>query len=164
MSTLPEPWLRGPLTGIHPLLAPVFYAFQHAREDLRQATEGLDPARLWERPHGLTPVGFHLRHIAGSVDRLTTYLQGLPLTAAQLSELDQESQPGADRGELLDTVDRAFTRAEQVFRAIDPATLPDARTVGRRHLPTTVIGLLTHIAEHTLRHVGEVVVTAKLLK
>jgi uncharacterized damage-inducible protein DinB len=157
-----EAWLRGPIPGVSPLLAPVLASFQQAREDLARHTEGLTTAQLWAIPAaGGGSVGFNLRHIAGSVDRLTTYLQGGELTAAQMAALQTEKDPGASREELLESVDRAFRHAEAVVRAIDPTTLSDPRTVGRKRLPTTVIGLLTHIAEHTQRHVGESIVTAR---
>jgi hypothetical protein len=155
--------MRGPIEGVHPLLAPVLYSFQMAREDLEKYTAGLPPARIWATPHGLASVGFHMVHIAGSTNRLITYLQGKDLSAAQLDAMAAEASPGElSREKLLATLYRAFSDAEAVIRAMDPATLGDARTVGRKRLPTTVIGLLTHIAEHTQRHVGQAIVTAKL--
>ena len=93
-----------------------------------------------------------------------TYLQGRQLTDAQLAALDREHEPGASREELLDEVAAAFERAEAIVRAVDPATLRDQREVGRKRLPTTVIGLLTHIAEHTQRHVGQAISAAKLAR
>ena len=161
MSTLPEPWLRGPV-GVHPLTAPILYAFQQTREDLAQYTEALTSEQIWATPYALGSVGYHLRHIAGSTDRLTTYLQGKQLTESQLRALAAEAEPGATREELLTQLDAALQRAEMVVRALDPATLADAREVGRKRLPTTVIGLLTHIAEHTQRHVGQAISAAKL--
>ena len=160
---LPEPWMRGPIEGVHPLLAPVLYSFQMAREDLEKYTAGLPPARIWATPHGLASVGFHLVHIAGSANRLMTYLQGKELTTGQLDAMAAENSPGEPSCEqLLAALNRAFGDAEAVIRTTDPATLGDARTVGRKRLPTTVIGLLMHIAEHTQRHVGQAIVTAKL--
>jgi len=162
-GTLPEPWLRGPIEGVHPLTAPILYAFQQAREDLARSTAGLTTDQIWATPHGFGSVGFHLRHIAGSTERLMTYLQGRALGEEQLAALGAEHEPaGAGRDELLALVDRAFRDAEAVVRAIDPAALAEARTVGRKQLPTTVIGLLTHIAEHTGRHVGQAISAAKL--
>ena len=149
---------------MHPLTAPILYAFEQAREDLAAYTEGLTPAQIWATPHGFGPVGFHLRHIAGSTGRLMTYLEGRPLNQEQLAALAMEKEPGAGRDELLALVNRAFREAETVVRAIDPATLAEPRTVGRRQLPTTVIGLLTHIAEHTQRHVGQAIGAAKLAR
>jgi len=163
MGELPEPWMRGPIEGVHPLLAPVLYSFQMAREDLAKFTAGLPGASIWATPYGLTSVGFHLRHIAGSTDRLVTYLQGRELTAAQLDALAAEGSAGElSREELLEAVNVAFRDAEAVIRAIDPATLCEGRTVGRKRLPTTVIGLLTHITEHTQRHVGQAIAAARL--
>ena len=156
-----EPWMRGPIRGVDPLLAPVLYSFQQAREDLARWTHGLTQEQLWAAPHGFGSVGFHLRHIAGSAGRLMAYVQGEQLTAEQLAFLKSEHDPGATREELLDAIDRAFQQAEAVVRALDPSKLCEARTVGRKKLPATVIGLLTHIAEHTQRHVGQAISAAK---
>jgi hypothetical protein len=164
MAELPEPWMRGPIEGVHPFLAPVLYSFQMAREDLEKWTVGLSSGSIWATPRGLTSVGFHILHIAGSTGRLMTYLQGRELTAAQLNALAAEQLPAMlAREELLAALNSAFDDAEGVIRAIDPATLADPRTVGRKRLPTTVIGLLTHIAEHTQRHVGQAIAAAKLV-
>ena len=162
LPELPEPWLRGPLPDVHPVLAPALYSFQQTREDLARHTEGLTAAQVWARPHGLAPLGFHLRHIAGSVDRLTTYLEGCDLDDQRMAALAAEMLPGASLGELLAELDRSLGHAEQVIRSIDPATLAEPRAVGRKRLPTTVVGLLTHIAEHTQRHLGQAVSAAKL--
>jgi uncharacterized damage-inducible protein DinB len=161
MAELPEPWLRGPIAGLSPLASPVLYAFRQAREDLARHTKGLSTEQIWARPHGAGSVGFHIRHIAGSVERLMTYVEGRQLSADQLAAMDREMEAGASRDELLATLDESFHRAEQTVRAIDPAALVEPRAVGRKQLPTTVIGLLTHIAEHTQRHVGEAIVTAR---
>src|ERR1700733_15614715 len=127
MAAEPEPWLRGPLEGVHPLVAPTLHAFVQAREDLAQWTAGLTAAEIWLHPHGLAPVGFHLRHIAGSVDRLTTYLLGEQLTPEQLAAIHHEMDSGPGRSgllnELLDEVNEALHKSEQVIRALDPATL-----------------------------------------
>ncbi len=165
MAPLPEPWMRGPIAGVNPLTAPILYTFQQAREDLARHTVGLSTEQLWERPFGLGPAGFHILHIAGSVGRLMTYLQGGQLSAGQLAGLEAEKSPAPlTRGELLEQLERAFGEAERVVRAIDPATLADPREIGRKRLPSTVIGLLTHIAEHTQRHVGQAISAAKLAR
>ena len=159
---LPEPWLRGPIPGVHPLIAPVLYAFQQAREDLANFTEGLTPEQLWASPHGFGSAGFHIVHIAGSTERLMSYLQQRELTAEQMRALHDEGRPlGIGREDVLAILDRALAEAEAAVRAIDPATLEEARGVGRKQLPTTVIGLLTHIAEHTQRHVGQAISVCK---
>jgi hypothetical protein len=162
---LPEPWMRGPIEGVDPLCAPILFAFQQAREDLARYTEGLTPAQLWARPYGFGSVGFHLLHIAGSTDRLTTYLMGRALSGAQLEVLAGEPAVGGiGRDELLAAMDRSFRAAEEVVRRLDAAVLREPRTVGRKQLPTTAIGLLTHIAEHTQRHVGQAISAAKLAR
>jgi hypothetical protein len=133
---------------VDPLTAPVLYAFIQAREELGRLTE--EQVRSPE-------VAFHLRHLARSTDRLIGYLQG------RMPEVLGDGEPGASREELLRDIDLAFQRAEEVVRGIDPATLREARWVGRKRLPTTVIGLLTHIAEHTQRHLGQAITAAKRL-
>jgi hypothetical protein len=160
----PEPWLRGPIANVSPLIAPVLYAFQQAREDLANHTEGLTDEQVWARPFGLAPLGFQLRHIGGSVDRLTTYLLGKELDETQLAALREEMGPGESREQLLARVYEALAHAESRIRSIDPATLAEPRVVGRKRLPTTVIGLLVHIAEHTQRHVGQAISAAKLAR
>jgi hypothetical protein len=163
MAELPEPWMRGPVAGVHPLLAPVLFSFQHAREDLARYTAGTTPEQLWARPFDLGSAGFHILHLSGSVERLITYLQGRQLSQGQLAALEAEkSPPPLNRDQLLAAMDRTFSEAERVVRAIDPTTLTEPREVGRQRLPTTVIGLLTHIAEHTQRHVGQAISAAKL--
>jgi uncharacterized damage-inducible protein DinB len=143
-----EAWLRGPIAGVDALTAPVLFAFMQAREDLGRLTEG---------QAGAAEVAFHLRHIARSTDRLIGYLEG------RMPETLGDGEAGASREELLAEIDAAFQRAEAVVRSIDPATLREARWVGRKRLPTTVIGLLTHIAEHTQRHVGQAITAAKAI-
>lgn len=147
---------------MNPLITPVLYAFQQAREDLAQCTHALTTEQLWAAPHGFASVGFHIRHIAGSTERLTTYLEARELTPTQLLALEAESQPGtATRDELLILLDASLRYAESVVRGIDPAALTEPRYVGRKKMPSTVIGLLTHIAEHTQRHVGQAITTAR---
>jgi hypothetical protein len=163
-KTLPEPWLRGSMMDVSAWIAPTLYAFEQAREDLAEHTEGLTVAQIWARPFGLAPAGFHLRHIAGSVDRLTTYLLGNQLDAAQMAALREEMAPGASREELLDGVQIAFAVASERIRSLDPEALTEPRAVGRKRLPTTVVGLVVHLAEHTQRHVGQAISAAKLVR
>lgn len=165
MANLPEPWIRGPIAGVSPLVAPVLYTFVHAREDLARYTAGLTREQLWATPFGFGSVGFHILHIAGSTSRLMTYLQGRQLSPDELAALEAETSPARrTREELLDALERSFAAAEHVVRTIDPTTLAEPRAVGRRRLPTTVTGLLTHIAEHTQRHVGQAISAAKLAR
>jgi hypothetical protein len=163
-TLMEEPWLRGPIPGLDPKISPILYAFTQAREDLARYTDGLTQDQLWASPYNLASVGFHIRHIAGSTGRLMTYVTGSQLTEAQIAALKAESTPGATRGELLAAIDAAFIQAGQIVGSLDPARLSEPREVGRKRLPTTVIGLLTHIAEHTQRHVGQAITTAKLVR
>lgn len=163
----PEPWLRGALKDTNPFIAPVLYSFQQAAEDLAKFTAGLTNDQTWARPAGLAPVGFQIRHIAGSIDRLITYALGGSLNEAQLEALKHELDPGDPRDpldSLLSALHRSLQDAEAAIRGIDPGTFADARQVGRKALPTTVIGLLIHISEHTQRHVGQAIVTAKIVR
>jgi len=158
---LPEAWLRGPISGVDALLAPLLHSLQMAREDLAQWTEGLTTGQIWATPHGFGSVGFHLRHIAGSTDRLMTYVQGQQLSETQMAALRTEKDPGASRETLLAVLNAAFENAEAVVRSLSPAQLAEPRAVGRRQLPTTIIGLLFHIAEHTQRHTGQAISAAR---
>jgi len=156
--------MRGPIPGVETLLAPLLYSFQTAREDLAKWTEGLTSGQIWVTPHGFGSVGFHLRHIAGSTDRLMTYVEGKQLSEAQLAVMNAEKEPGATREMLLAGLSAAFENAEAAVRSLNPAQLAEPRAVGRKQLPTTVIGLLFHIAEHTQRHVGQAISAAKWAK
>lgn len=160
----PEPWLRGPLENTNSFIAPILYSFQQALEDLGAFTGDLTDDETWASPFGLASVGFQLRHIAGSVDRLLTYALGGSLSGAQLNALSQEKNPGASLPDLLSDLRNTLDRAAAAIRQIDPASLAEPRKVGRKELPTTAIGLLVHIAEHTQRHVGQAIVTAKVVR
>ncbi len=162
--TSPEPWLRGPIDGIIPLVMPVFFSFALVREDLQRHASGLSDEQVWRRLPGAPSLGFHLKHIAGSVDRLTTYLFGGELRPDQLDFLRNEQVPGAGLDELLEMVEKALKWSEQKLQTLDPQSSFEPRSVGRRRLPTSVIGLLVHLAEHTQRHLGQAVTTANLVR
>ncbi len=159
----PEPWLRGPVPGVPPTFQPVAHALQHASEDVHAALAGFPDAALWARPVGVASVGFHLRHIAGVLDRMATYARAEPLSPAQVAFLAAEAAPGSESTRsLVDALDVAITRFTDVLRATPEASATDVRTVGRQRLPSTVLGLLVHAAEHTQRHVGQLIVTARV--
>jgi hypothetical protein len=160
----PEPWLRGNITGINPVIAQVLYSFQHALEDLEYFTHDLTDEQMWFESEGLAPVGFHIRHIAGSIDRLLTYSRGDQLSATQMAELKSETQAGATRSQMITEFRTRIGEFESQIRRIDPETFSDPRKVGRKELPTTVAGLLVHAAEHTQRHVGQAIIMAKLAR
>lgn len=151
------------MEGVPPFVMPVFFSFAQVREDLAKHAADLTDEQAW-RPVGRNSVGFHLRHIAGSVDRLTTYLAGSQLSASQLEYLKREHDPDLTLQELLDTLERALASSENVLSQLSPATMFDTRIVGRRALPTTVLGLTVHLAEHTQRHLGQLIVLAQIVR
>jgi hypothetical protein len=167
VTTTPEYWLRGPVEGIPPVLMPVAHALLQAREDLRQAAEPLSTLDLWARPGGAASVGFHLRHISGSLDRLFTYAQGRSVRDEQLIAMRREGNPcspPATAEELLALVDLAIDDAVRSLKVVPEHELLASRLVGRSRLPSNVIGLLFHAAEHTQRHTGQVIATSKIIR
>lgn len=149
---------------MHPVVAQVVYSFQQALEDLEHFAGALTPEELWRSPGGVGSVGFHIKHAAGSVSRLMTYVQGGELSPEQFTVLANEKVPeGSSAQALLADLSVQLERAEDILRSLDPATFHEARGVGRKRLPTTVGGLIVHVAEHTQRHVGQAIVIAKLV-
>jgi uncharacterized damage-inducible protein DinB len=162
----PEVWLRGPVPGIPALLQPVAHGLLQCREELMATITGLTPQQIWERPNGAASIGFHARHAAGSLDRLFTYARGERLSSAQHEALAAEANPDLTpnaAATLVADFDAAVERALEQLRTTSDKSLLDARGVGRAQLPSTVLGLLFHAAEHTQRHVGQLVTTLKLL-
>lgn len=162
----PEVWLRGPIAGVPALLQPVAHSLLQCREELRACVDGLTPEQIWARPAAAATIGFHARHAAGSLDRLFTYARGESLSRAQAAALTAEADPDlrpAAGAALIAAFDEAVDRALEQLRTTDEASLTSARGVGRAQLPSTVVGLLFHAAEHAQRHVGQLVTTAKLL-
>jgi DinB family protein len=161
-----EVWLRGPVPDVPALLQPVAHSLLQCREELRARIEGLTPEEIWARPSGAASIGFHARHAAGSLDRLFTYARGERLSEAQLATLAAEADPdlGPNTGAtLIDSFDETVEYALEQLRTTPETTLLDARGVGRAQLPSTVVGLLFHAAEHAQRHIGQLVTTAKVL-
>jgi hypothetical protein len=163
----PEPWLRGAVPGVPPLLQPVAHALIQALEDVRRVVTPLRADVLWAKPGGAASVGFHVRHAAGSLDRLFTYARGENLSASQLVDLKRETAPGeqgtASAAELLAAFESQVERALTQLRETREEVLTERREVGRAKLPSTVLGLLFHGAEHTQRHVGQIITTAKIV-
>jgi uncharacterized damage-inducible protein DinB len=162
----PEVWLRGPLPAFPSLLQPVAHSLLQCREELTSSVTGLTPDEVWARPSGAASIGFHARHAAGSLDRLLTYARGERLSPDQQAALAAEGHPDATSGidlRLVSAFDKAVEQALEQLKTTSETTLLEARGVGRHQLPSTVIGLLFHAAEHTQRHVGQLVTTAKIL-
>jgi len=159
-----EAWMRGPLEGYADELQPVAHALVQAREDVERLLADAGDDVLHRAPGRAAPAAFHVRHMAGSLDRLLTYARGEMLSDVQMATLRGESQPDSAgvqelRALALDAIDRAL---EQV-RTTDPSTLSERRGVGRKQLPSTVRGLLFHAAEHTTRHIGQLSTTLRAL-
>jgi uncharacterized damage-inducible protein DinB len=166
-TPLPEAWLRGPIAGIPGLLQPAAHAFVLAREDVAAATTGLTPDQIWQRPNGITPIGFHLAHLAGATRRLLSYAKGVSLTEAQKAFLLYErdvmnTRPALDKltHDWHAAVDDAMVQLAETAEE----TLTDPRAVGGAGLPTTVIGAIFHAAEHAARHTGQIVTTSRLVR
>ena len=161
----PEVWLRGPVLGIPAYLQPVAHGLLQCREEVRRALSALTPEQIWRSRDDAATIGYHVRHAIGSLDRLFTYARGEPLSAAQLGVLASEgdANAGARTGaELVLAFHEAIEQALVQLGATRESTLLEPRDVGRAKLPSTVIGLLFHAAEHTQRHVGQMVTTARL--
>ncbi len=159
-----EPWLRGTYTDVPAVGRAVLHALDLALDDLTKWTSGLADEEVHSQPLGLTSVAFHLRHIARSTDRILTYAEGGQLSAEQLTSLKAEQSGGENLAELLAEVEASFSNAAERVRVLATADFDTFRGVGRKQLPTSIGGALIHVADHTQRHVGQVVTTAKVLK
>jgi uncharacterized damage-inducible protein DinB len=165
--SLPEVWLRGPIAGFPPELMPVAHSLLQVLEEVDTVIRPLSFEELWATPGGAASVGFHLKHLAGSLDRLLTYARGVSLSDAQRSALDWEERPGSPNDQpaiLLRAARDGIERALQQVRTTPVETLDQPRSVGRAGLPSTVRGLLFHAAEHAQRHAGQIVTTAKTVR
>ncbi|HEY3162635.1 MAG TPA: DinB family protein [Vicinamibacterales bacterium] len=165
-TTQPEVWMRGPIEGVDPMLMPVAHALIQVREDLGELVSNIPAGHVWQRPGGAASIGFHVRHLGGALDRLFTYARGEQLSDGQKAMLRAEAEPGVPPARLAEIV--AETQA-QIDRALEQLGrtsrdhLLDARGVGRAQLPSNVLGLLFHAAEHSTRHSGQLITTAKIL-
>jgi uncharacterized damage-inducible protein DinB len=162
-SDLPEPWLRGTLAEVPAVQRAVLHALELAREDLERWCDGLSDEELHARPEGIAPVAFHLRHIARSIDRLLSYAENRQLSAEQVSVMKAEMDPKGSRNELMAELVVAIAKSGKRIRAFSEQQLQEDRLVGKKQLPTSVGGLLVHIADHTQRHVGQAITTAKVV-
>lgn len=164
--TIPsEWWQRGPVVGVPDALQPVAHMLLQLRDEVPAVVAAL-PWTLWNaRPAGTASIAFHVRHIGGVLDRLFTYARGGTLTEAQFAALEAEGAPlTADtRHELIDTLVAQIESRLDELRTIDAASLFAVREIGRARLPSTVFGCVVHGAEHGMRHLGQLVVTARIV-
>jgi len=166
-TKLPEVWLRGSLPGISPFLQPVAHALLQAREEVNELMQDFPDSLLWEKPAGVAAPGFHLQHLTGVLDRLFTYAQGSMLSETQLQSLKSEGNADAtndDTKALVHSFNEQVDKVLNQLKQLDENELTAFRGVGRAQLPSTVLGLLFHAAEHTMRHTGQLLVTVKILK
>jgi hypothetical protein len=163
----PEVWLRGPVEGVEPLLMPVVHALLQVQEDLTALVPGVASEHVWLRPGGAASIGFHVRHAGGALDRLLTYARGELLSPTQKQFLQTEEVAG-DPPETLEALTRqtieTIRRSLEQVRQTPATSLLEPRRVGRAGLPTTVLGLLFHAAEHSTRHAGQAISTARILR
>jgi len=167
MSPQLEVWQRGPLPDIIPMLQPVAHALLQAREEVNLYMDQFPSNLLWERPAGLASAGFHLQHLSGVLDRVFTYARAEGLTPFQFIQLEEEGHDADHRYSTAELVNRFNLQVDLALEQLKNTvahTLPDYRGIGRAGLPSTVIGLLVHGAEHTMRHVGQLMVTAAVVK
>ncbi len=160
-----EVWLRGePFDGITPLLQPVAHALLQADEEIAEIMNKFPQELLGERPGGCAAPAFHLRHIAGVLDRLLTYAEDKSLSSAQLDYLRQETMTdNTTSDELVALCESQIAITLERLKQFAAESLTEERGVGRARLPSTVIGLCTHAAEHTMRHVGQLLVTVRVI-
>jgi uncharacterized damage-inducible protein DinB len=168
MSTdnLPEVWLRGPMNELPVLVQPVAFALLQACEEIETLMDDFPNELLWEKVAGMASPGFHLQHMAGVLDRMFTYANQKQLSQGQLQYLAEEGKPeeGITVAQLVNTFSLAVELSLRQLGRIDDGMLTEYRGVGRKNLPSTLMGLLTHAAEHTMRHTGQLLVTVKILR
>lgn len=155
--------MSGPVDNIPALLQPVAHALLQANLEINELMQDYPEALLWEKPSGVASPGYHLQHVSGVLDRLFTYARGEQLSARQFAALAEEGQPVVSLHELLDHFNAQVHKALVQLSVTPESTLTDFRGVGRKQLPSTVLGLLFHAAEHTMRHAGQLLVTVKVV-
>lgn len=163
----PEAWQRGPIPEIPGLLQPVAHALVQATEEVEEMVRDFPDDLLWEKPAGMASVGFHLMHLSGVADRLFTYARGEQLSDGQREFLKKETipnQPGITAKILAKQFNQQVNKCLDQLRQTNESTLTEFRGIGRKQIPTNVLGLLFHTAEHTMRHTGQLLVTVGVLK
>jgi uncharacterized damage-inducible protein DinB len=163
MTSLPEPWLQGTLTDLPVLQRAILHSLQMAQEDATNWCGGLDDREILARPFGLPSVAFQLRHIARSLDRFCCYAEGVPLNPQQLAALASEMENSGTRDSIFSELEASLENTRRRLEVIVRQPLDTPIAIGRKRLPTTLAGLLVHAAEHSQRHVGQAITTAKVI-
>lgn len=166
MSKPLEVWLRGPLPDVPPLLQPIAHALLQAQEELHEYLNDFPDSLLWQRPADVASVAFHLQHLTGVLDRIFTYARGESLSETQMQALKAEGIENSEITvqQLIEAFNQQVEKAINQLKSTDEASLTEVRGVGRAKIPSTVIGLLFHAAEHTTRHLGQLLVTSKVVR
>jgi uncharacterized damage-inducible protein DinB len=164
-TNLPEVWLRGPIEGIPALLQPVAHALLQAVEEAQKIMHNFPDELLWKRPAGVASPGFHLQHLTGVIDRLSSYALNQSLSEKQMAYLQSEGKEMAvSSQQLVHQFEQKVAEILQQLKTTDEDSLTNHRSVGRKALPSTVMGLLFHAAEHTMRHIGQLLVTVRIVQ
>lgn len=167
IESKPEVWQRGPVEGVPSLLQPAAHAILQAREEVIALMKDFPENSLWIKPAGMASAGFHLQHLSGVLDRLYTYARNEKLNPQQMQQLHDEaisSNENLNVRNLIERFNKQVDTAIVQLKSTDPSTLTEFRGIGRKQIPTTLIGLLFHAAEHTMRHLGQLIVTTKIVK
>jgi hypothetical protein len=160
----PEAWMRGTPEGVNPVVGHLIRATEQIREDADNAIHDLTPGQIWSKPFGMTSAGFHAKHLAGSTERLSTYLAGEQLTPEQLAAINKEGDGAETAAELLASIDAALDGYRKLILNLKPEDFGSVRHIGRRRYETTAISVAIHIAEHAQRHIGGIIAAAKLVR
>jgi len=163
ISTQPEPWLRGTHRELDAIMRQFVHSIEQVQEDAERWCAGLSDAEMNAHPMNLPPVAFHLRHMVRSLDRLLSYAEGTQLDATQRTALKSEMDAGASAADVFQEVRRGLAESKRRARAFTPQQYNDERGIGRKMLPTSIGSILVHCAEHTQRHLGQAITTAKVL-
>lgn len=167
MDSKREVWQRGPIENVPSLLQPVAHALLEAGEESHRIMEGFPEALLWEKLAGVASPAFHIQHIRGVIDRLFTYARKELLSDRQMNEISLEGnkeKTSLSAQQMIDQLDFRIAEAVEELKTVNPASLTEFRGLGRKQIPTTVLGLYVHAAEHSMRHIGQLLVTVRVLK
>jgi uncharacterized damage-inducible protein DinB len=167
MENYVEVWQRGAIPNVPPLLQPVAHALLQVGEEAHRIMQEFPDELLWKRPGNVAPPAFHLQHIRGVIDRLFTYEIKELLTKEQMDALlieGKEEKNSSYAKELIEKLDKQIDDAIKELISVKEDTLGETRGVGRKQIPTTLIGLYFHAAEHSMRHIGQLLVTVRILK
>ena len=161
-----ENWLRGKIEGVPDLFQPAAHALLQTKEEAAEYLIDFPDHLLWQQPAGRASVGFHLQHIAGVTNRLLTYAKGEELSKAQLDYLKLEGveDKNIKLAGLLENLNNSIDEAVEYLKKLHDEDPVKKVEIGRRKIPSTLIGVLFHAAEHSQRHIGQMLVTISVVQ